>query len=294
MADTATLGAARTVSEIIPSLKVTEGGGVTVRRTFPTARFDHVDPFLLLDHLGPWEISPGKASGFPDHPHRGFETVTYVLEGEMEHKDSFGHHGSIGAGDVQWMTAGSGLVHSEMPGAGLLRTGGRLHGFQIWVNLPKRDKMIAPHYQELKAAQIPSVERAGVTARVIAGSAFGTHGAVETRTPITYLHLTLAPGASYTHSASRIQNVLVYVMGGEATIANHDRPVKEGHAALFAHDGDEIQLANPGESPLDVLLLTGEPLNEPVARYGPFVMNTREEVYKAFDDYRKGKMGTID
>src|SRR5579884_2401436 len=147
----------RTVAQIVPSLKVTEGGGVTVRRTFPTNRLDELNPFLLLDRMGPWEIAPGQATGFPDHPHRGFETVTYMLEGQIEHKDSFGHHGIIGPGDVQWMTAGSGLVHSEMPGSEIIRRGGRLHGFQIWVNLPKRDKMIAPRYQELKASEIPVV-----------------------------------------------------------------------------------------------------------------------------------------
>ena len=203
----------RSVSEIIASLRVMEGGGVSVRRTFPSPRREDVDPFLLFDHLGPYEIKPGDSTGFPDHPHRGFETVTYVLEGQMEHKDSFGHHGIIGPGDVQWMTAGSGLVHSEMPGSDLVRTGGRLHGFQIWVNLPKRDKMMAPLYQELKASEIPLAESPAkdVKVRIVAGSAFGRNGAVATRIPITYLHLTLAPGATYTHPVPRSQNAIVYI-----------------------------------------------------------------------------------
>ena len=235
MQNAATLGTTvRTVSQVVPSLKVTEGGGVSVRRTFPTTRLDDVDPFLLLDHLGPWEIAPGNATGFPDHPHRGFETVTYVLEGQMEHKDSFGHRGVIGPGDVQWMTAGSGLVHSEMPGSDLVRTGGRLHGFQIWVNLPRSEKMTPPRYQELKAAGIPVAESAGVKARVIAGSALGTRGAVETRTPITYLHLTLEPGAAYVQATPRAQNALVYIINGEASFDDHADPVVEGQAALFA------------------------------------------------------------
>lgn len=283
---------ARTVAQIVPGLKVTEGGGVTVRRTFPTSRLDDVDPFLLLDHMGPWDIAPGQATGFPDHPHRGFETVTYMLEGQMEHKDSYGHHGIIAAGDVQWMTAGSGLVHSEMPGSDLVREGGRLQGFQIWVNLPKRDKMIAPRYQELKASEIPVAGSGGVKVRIVAGSAFGRKGAVETRTPITYLHLTLAPRASYVHDVPRKQNAIVYVIEGEAGFDG--QTAGAGKAALFSHDGEEVRFSNSGDKPLDVLLLAGEPLNEPVARYGPFVMNTREEIYKAFEDYRTGKMGTIE
>lgn len=283
----------RSVAQIVPGLKVTEGGGVTVTRTFPTNRLDELDPFLLLDRMGPWEIAPGQATGFPDHPHRGFETVTYMLEGEIEHKDSFGHHGVIGPGDVQWMTAGSGLVHSEMPGSELIRNGGRLHGFQIWVNLPKRDKMIGPHYQELKASEIPVVESEGVKARIVAGSTFGRKGAVETRTPISYLHLTLAPGASYAHDVPRTQNAIVYVIGGEARFEGHPETAGEAKAAIFSHDGDRIRFSNAGNQPLDVLLLAGEPLNEPVARYGPFVMNTRAEIHQAFQDYRTGKMGTI-
>jgi len=285
----------RSVSEIIPSQSVMEGGGVSVRRAFPSPRREDVDPFLLFDHLGPYEIKPGDSTGFPDHPHRGFETVTYVLEGQMEHKDSFGHHGFIGPGDVQWMSAGSGLVHSEMPGSDLVRTGGRLHGFQIWVNLPKRDKMMAPLYQELKASEIPVAESPAkdVKVRIVAGFAFGRKGAVTTRIPITYLHLTLAPGANYTQAVPRSQNAIAYVISGQARFTGIADPVSEGNAALFAHDGDEITFSNAVSGPVDVLLLAGEPLNEPVARYGPFVMNTRAEIGQAVDDYRSGKMGSI-
>jgi redox-sensitive bicupin YhaK (pirin superfamily) len=294
MSNAATTGRiARTVAQIVPSLKAPEGGGVTVRRTFPTTRLEQVDPFLLLDEMGPWDITPGQAAGFPDHPHRGFETVTYLLEGQMEHRDSFGHHGVIGPGEVQWMTAGSGLVHSEMAGAELIRNGGRLHGFQTWVNLPQRQKMTAPRYQELKASEIPIVEKAGVKARVIAGSALGARGAVQTNTPITYIHLTLAPGSAHTQAAPRTQNALVYVISGESSVGDHAGVLNESRAAVFAHDGDEVRLSNPAARPLDVLFLAGEPLNEPVARYGPFVMNTREELYQAFEDFREGRMGVI-
>lgn len=286
----------RTVQQIAPAQRTTEGGGVTIRRAFPTPRLEDVDPFLLFDHLGPLDFKPGEAIGFPDHPHRGFETVTYLLEGVMEHKDSFGHHGVIEAGDVQWMTAGSGLVHSEMPGADIVKNGGRLHGFQIWVNLPKRDKMTEPRYQERKASAIPVAENEDrtVTARVVAGEALGKKGAVETHTPIIYVHFTLAPGASVTQDIPLAQNAIAYVINGEVTFNNAPERATEGRVATFAHDGDQVLITNTGDAPADVLVLSGEPLNEPVARYGPFVMNTKEELYRAFEDYREGKMGAIE
>jgi len=282
----------RTVAGIVPALRTTEGGGVTVRRAFPTGRLDEVDPFLLFDHMGPWEIAPGDAKGFPDHPHRGFETVTYLLEGQFEHRDSFGNQGKLEAGDVQWMTAGSGLVHSEMPGVDLVRKGGRLQGFQIWVNLPKASKMEPPRYQELKAALVPKAESNGVTVRVVAGEALGLKGAVETHVPITYVHATLQPGASYSQPLPAEQNAVAYVISGEASF--NGSKTGEGKLAIFEHDGDEVTIANAGDKALDVLVLGGRPLNEPVARYGPFVMNTREEIYQAFEDFRTGKMGVID
>src|SRR5579872_2562361 len=170
----------RSVARAIPSLSTLEGGGVEIHRAFPIPQMEDIDPFLLLDHMGSLDYRPGQSTGFPEHPHRGFETVTYLLEGQMEHKDSFGNHGLLEAGDVQWMTAGSGLVHSEMPARELVRTGGRLEGFQLWVNLPRRDKMTAPRYQELKSAAIPRATDATgeVQARVIAGESLGTRGAI--------------------------------------------------------------------------------------------------------------------
>jgi redox-sensitive bicupin YhaK (pirin superfamily) len=213
----------------------------------------------------------------------------------MEHKDSFGHHGVIEAGDVQWMTAGSGLVHSEMPGVDIVNNGGRLEGFQIWVNLPKRDKMAAPRYQERKAAAIPVAENAERTAkaRVIAGESLGKKGAVETHTPIVYVHFTLQPGATVQQTVPAEQNAIAYVFRGEVSFNGAQNRAVEGRLAAFGRDGDTIEITNPGPTPADLLILSGEPLNEPVARYGPFVMNTKDELYRAFEDYRSGKMGVI-
>ncbi len=179
----------RTVAGVINSVETLEGAGFLVRRPFPKSSFSEFDPFLLLDELGPINLKPGQAKGAPDHPHRGFETVSYVLDGRLEHKDSAGHAGLLNPGDVQWMTAGAGVVHSEMPKSMFTRTGGRLHGIQLWVNLPQRDKMMPPHYQEIPAAHIPvaQTEDRSVTVRVIAGEALGAKAVIQTRTPITCL-----------------------------------------------------------------------------------------------------------
>src|SRR5436189_495679 len=183
----------REATRITTAHRQSEGAGFVVRRPFPGAEVDSVDPFLLLDEMGPIDYAPGEAKGAPDHPHRGFETVTYVLEGAIDHGDSQGNRGRIGAGDVQWMTAGSGVIHSEMPSEEIRRDGGRLHGFQLWVNLSRRDKMMLPRYQELRAAEIPTATSADgkVSVTVIAGESLGTRAAIDTRTPIMYLHLRL-------------------------------------------------------------------------------------------------------
>ena len=285
----------RSVSRAFASLRALEGGGVEIHRAFPIPQLDALDPFLLLDHMGPINYRPGEDTGFPDHPHCGFETVTYLLEGQMEHKDSFGNRGFLNPGDVQWMTAGSGLVHSEMPGRDLVRTGGRLEGFQLWVNLPRRDKMTAPHYQELKAAQIPQAASAdgSVRVKVIAGESLGVRGAIESRTPILYLHVTLGPGASFEQSVPRTFNAFAYVIRGQAQFGTA-APQSENRVVVFAPDADAVAVTNPGTTPADFLLVAGEPIGEPVARYGPFVMNTRDELVQAFSDYRSGKMGRID
>jgi quercetin 2,3-dioxygenase len=284
----------RSVITIIDSERTLEGGGFPVRRPFPTARLLQVDPFLLLDHLGPVQWGPGQGIGAPDHPHRGFETVTYLLSGEMQHKDSAGHRGRLGPGDVQWMTAGAGVVHSELPSDAFMRDGGTMHGFQIWVNLPARDKMIRPRYQDIPAARIPQAADGKVRVRVIAGAALGQSAVIETHTPIIYLHFTLQPGGEIVQPVPRDHNALAYVIHGELRAGAEGRHVREGRMARFG-GGDAVRLAVDGEAagPADALLLAGVPLNEPVERYGPFVMNTRDEIVQAIRDYQSGKMGSI-
>jgi redox-sensitive bicupin YhaK (pirin superfamily) len=284
----------RRVARVIEAVSTLEGGGFPVRRPFPTAGFSHFDPFLLIDHLGPVDWPPDGAIGAPDHPHRGFETVTYVLQGENEHRDSFGNADVLGPGDVQWMTAGGGVIHSEMPTPAFKRNGGRQHGFQIWVNLPAADKMMTPRYQTLRANQIPLASSADglAHARVIAGEALGVAARIDTRVPIQMLHYTLEPGAHVDQQVPREQQGLVYVFGGTAVVG--DREVRTGQAALLS-SGDSIELGNRADASerVELLLLSGKPLNEPVARYGPFVMNTREQIEQAFRDYQSGRFGVI-
>lgn len=288
----------RTVAGIINSVETLEGEGMLVRRPFPKSTFSDFDPFLLLDELGPIDIEPGQAKGAPNHPHRGFETVSYVLEGRLEHKDSQGHAGQLGAGDVQWMTAGAGVVHSEMPEREFARTGGRLHGLQLWVNLPRRDKMIEPRYQEISAEQIPTAQTDDglVTVKAIAGEALGVKAALATQTPIMYLHFTLQPGATVVQPVPKEYNAFTYVLDGEGLFGTDKERAGDGQMVLFAQDGEEVAIANPSDarSPLQVLLIAGVPLNEPVVRYGPFVMNTEAEIVQAIEDYRNGRMGSID
>jgi len=287
----------RPVISVTDSIRTLEGGGFPVRRPFPTRDLMQFDPFLLLDHLGPVTWGPGEGIGAPDHPHRGFETVTYLLSGGFQHKDSAGHAGKLTPGDVQWMTAGSGVVHSELPSDEFMRDGGVMHGFQIWVNLPARDKMMKPHYQEIPKTGVPEALSADgkVKVRVIAGAALGKSAVIETRTPIYFLHYTLQPGGATAQSIPAGHNALVYLISGEARLGAEQKPVREGQMAMLG-DGDHIWLAVADEAsaPADLLLLAGVPLNEPVARYGPFVMNTREEIEQAFRDYQSGRMGRID
>src|SRR5262245_17843551 len=225
----------RRVEHVIKAHRQLEGGGFVVRRPFPTGVLDLVDPFLLLDEMGPADYGPGEAKGAPDHPHRGFETVTYMLEGQFEHEDSAGHRGTIAAGDVQWMTAGGGVVHSEMPAADIRRHGGRIHGFQVWVNLPARDKMMAPRYQEVPAARIPQATtpdgRAHV--RVIAGEALGVRAVIDTRTPIVYQDWSLSPGAVVEQPLAEGHHGFVYVFEGSAVVGRDGHSLGEGQAGLL-------------------------------------------------------------
>ena len=280
----------REVTKIVTAHRQREGGGFIVRRPFPSASFRHADPFLLLDEMGPVEYGPGEAIGAPDHPHRGFETVTYVLEGEMEHEDSAGHRGRLGAGDVQWMTAGRGIVHSEMPSRAMRQRGGRMHGFQIWVNLPARDKLTAPRYQEIPHAAIPEAATPDGRAvvHVIAGEALGAKAVIETRTPIGYLHWIFSPGASVDVPVPADHAAYVYVFDGAVRVGG--REVKDGQLAILS-DGNRVQLEASERA--QALLLTGVPLREPVVQYGPFVMNTEKEIVQAIEDYQAGRLGEI-
>jgi redox-sensitive bicupin YhaK (pirin superfamily) len=286
----------RPVGQVVPSLRTVEGGGFVVRRTFPTGRLDMVDPFLLLDHMGPSDYGPGEAVGAPDHPHRGFETVTYMLEGTFEHQDSSGGGGYLGPGDVQWMTAGAGIVHSELPAERIRREGGRVHGLQLWVNLPRADKMAPPRYQEIKSDTIPVAEpAAGARVNVVAGDVFGVRGPVDTHSPIVYLHVTLSPGASLDVPIPPGHRAMAYVIRGRGQFGDAKTAGAEAELVLFAGDEGDVHLEAPddAEQPLDALVISGVPLREPVARYGPFVMNTRDELVQAFDDYQSGAMGRI-
>jgi redox-sensitive bicupin YhaK (pirin superfamily) len=287
----------RTVAGIVNSIETLEGGGFLVRRPFPKASFSDFDPFLLLDEMGPMDVAPGEAKGAPDHPHRGFETVTYMLSGDMEHKDSSGHAGQLRSGDVQWMTAGAGVVHAEMPSSEFMRKGGRMHGFQLWVNLPQRDKMIKPRYQEIPGAKIPKATSVDglVSVSVIAGEAMGEKAVIETRTPIIYLHYRIKPGGVVNQKVPHDYNAFAYVVDGAGLFGAESERGADGQMIMFAPDGDEVRIENPAVAleTLEVLLIAGGPLNEPIARYGPFVMNTETEIHQAFEDYRRGRMGAI-
>jgi len=294
--NTPSTGSSRRVAKIIDALSTIEGGGFPVRRPFPIAGFSHFDPFLLVDHLGPVEWQPGQALGAPDHPHRGFETVTYVLAGENEHRDSFGNSDVLGPGDVQWMTAGAGVIHAEMPTPRFHAAGGVQEGFQIWVNLPAAEKMMQPRYQTLRKDQIPLATSADgkVQVRVIAGDSLGVSARIDTRVPVQMLHFTIAPGGSLEQTVPADQSAMIYVFRGELTLGSEATRVSEGQAALLT-TGDAIQLAvrSDARESAQALLLSGRPLNEPVARYGPFVMNTREQIEQAFIDFQSGKFGVI-
>lgn len=289
--------APRSVRMLVTAHVQLEGGGFQVRRPFPGRVLDQVDPFLLLDEMGPMNLGPGEAKGAPDHPHRGFETVTYLLSGEMEHRDSHGHAGRLAPGDVQWMTAGAGVVHSELPSPRFLREGGRLHGFQLWVNLPAAEKMARPRYQDLRADAIPvaRTDDGLATVRVVAGESLGVSARVRTFTPILYLHVSLAPGGRLAQAVPAEWSAFAYVFEGAAEVGRDGRLVRSGQLAVLDADGDAATLAADEDTgPAELLLAAGAPLREPVARYGPFVMNTEEELVQAFADFRAGRMGEIE
>lgn len=288
----------RSIKLVIKSNQTPEGDGFVVHRSFPSGSIRNLDPFLLLDEMGPLDLLPYESKGFPEHPHRGFVTVTYMLEGRFEHKDSQGNSGKLGPGDVQWMTAGSGLVHSEMPEKEFSKTGGRLHGFQLWINLKKTDKWIKPDYQDVPSTRIPQVSTPDgkVSARVIAGNYLDAKAVINTLTPILYLHFTLQPGGQVVQSVPENYNAFAYVIDGEGLFGKDKTVVGEKKLIVFENDGEIISIreSDNAKSPLDVLLIAGMPLNEPIVQYGPFVMNTREEMDKTLEDFRNGRIGKIE
>ena len=277
----------RTIDRVIDAVATNEGAGFLVHRPFPTPALEHIDPFLLLDEMGPMDLAPGEAKGAPDHPHRGFETVTYMVNGTMEHEDSAGNSGKIGPGDVQWMTAGSGIIHSELPSEQIVRDGGRMHGFQLWVNLPRRDKMMAPRYQEIRSENIPEAasDRGDATVRVIAGESMGTSAVIDTRTPITYLHFKLENGGAFSQSIPPDFTALVYLFDGELSIG--ETSLRRGQLAILG-EGSSVELKHSGSERAQCLLIAGRPLGEPIARYGPFVMNYHAEIRQAVADLQSG------
>ena len=290
----------RPVTKVVTAQRALEGEGFVVRRPFPGAGLSQADPFLLLDQIGAVEYAPGEAKGTSWHPHRGFETVTYMIDGALEHQDTTGGGGLITDGATQWMTAGAGIPHIERPPERLVAKGGLFHGIQLWVNLPAASKWLAPRYQDIEARDVTllSNDDGSSVVRVIAGELAGHRGPGATHTPITYLHATLAPGARLALPWPRDFNALVYVLAGRGYAGVERRPLDEGQLAMFG-DGDAITISAADEQPVaaksgwEVLVLGGFPIREQIARYGPFVMNTREEIIQALEDFNAGRMGTI-
>jgi redox-sensitive bicupin YhaK (pirin superfamily) len=290
----------RPVARVVAAHHTVEGAGFEVWRPFPGGVDSHVaDPFFLLDQLGPVEYAPGRAVGAPWHPHRGFETVTYVIDGVVAHHDSNGGGGVIGEGDTQWMTAGSGILHDEVPTEEFVRSGGPMHGVQLWVNLPAALKFTPPRYQAITAGELTLVSSGdgGALVRLIAGDLAGFSGPGSTHTPITYAHASVHPGASFSVPWTPTFSALAYVLSGRGFAGPDRRPV-EAHDLVVFGPGDTLTVAaaanQPEDSPrLEVLLLGGLPIREPIAHYGPFLMNTRQEIIEAMEDFQSGRMGHI-
>ncbi|WP_072804802.1 pirin family protein [Rhodococcoides yunnanense] len=274
-----------------------EGEGFPVRRAFAGIDLPALDPFIHMDQMGEVNYAPGEPKGTPWHPHRGFETVTYMIDGIMEHQDSHGGGGIISGGDTQWMTAGAGILHIEAPPEHLVQSGGLFHGVQLWVNLPRDNKLASPRYQDITGNKVAllSSDDGGALVRVIAGEVAGHHGPGSTYTPIALAHATVAPGASVSLPWNRDFNALVYVLAGAGTVGADRRPIHMGQTALFGR-GDTIEFTasdapDSRSESLEVFVLGGKPIREPVAMAGPFVMNTKSEVLQAFEDYQAGRFG---
>ncbi|MGE5718966.1 MAG: pirin family protein [Nocardioidaceae bacterium] len=289
----------RPVVQITDAPRGFEGEGFPVRRAFAGVDLALLDPFIHMDQMGEVEYAPGEPKGTPWHPHRGFETVTYMIDGLLDHHDSNGGGGSITDGDTQWMTAGSGLLHIEAPPEWLVQKGGLFHGVQLWVNLPREQKLTTPRYQDLRAGQVglATSADAGALVRIIAGEIAGQKGPGATHTPMTMVHATLEPTASLDLPWDPEFNALVYVLSGEGAVGVEGRPVRTGNLAVLGR-GDFVTLAanrsqQSRSAALDVLVIGGKPIREPVAWAGPFVMNTKAEVLAAFEDFQAGRLGQI-
>jgi quercetin 2,3-dioxygenase len=289
----------RPVKSITDAPAGLEGEGFPVRRAFAGVPMADLDPFIHMDQMGEVEYAPGEPRGTAWHPHRGFETVTYMIDGTFQHQDSIGGGGLITNGSTQWMTAGSGILHIERPPDQLVATGGLFHGIQLWVNLPAADKWIDPRYQGIEADQVLllSSPDGGALVRVIAGDVANHRGPGSTHTPIALVHATLEPGAELTLPWSREFNALVYALSGNGSAGPELRPMHTGQLAVLG-TGDALVLrADPTQESrhpgLDVLILGGRPIGEPVYAHGPFVMNTRAEIIQAFEDFEAGKLGTV-
>jgi len=292
-------GADRPVVSVTTGPTGFEGEGFPVHRAFAGVDAALLDPFVHMDQMGEVDYAPGEPKGTAWHPHRGFETVTYMIDGIFQHQDSIGGGGVIANGDTQWMTAGSGILHIEAPPEALVASGGLFHGLQLWVNLPAADKWVAPRYQDIKRDQVAllSSDDAGALVRVIAGDLAGTTGPGVTHTPMAMTHVTVSPGAQLTLPWPRHFNALVYALAGQGTVGAEQRPLAAGQLAALGA-GDVVTVAadasqDSRSSAFEVVVLGGRPIREPVAVYGPFVMNTRAELAQAMEDYQAGRLGQV-
>ena len=281
------------VLKILKCIQTYEGDGIPVTRAFPIPSMRESDPFLLFDHFGPINYEPGGATGVPAHPHCGFEAITYMLGGEVEHRDSYGGQAEIKTGDVQWMTTGSGLIHSELVTEKFKKSGGVMEGLQIWVNLPQKNKQVKPWYQHIKKNTIPQVSiNEKIKIKVLVGEVNGARSKVQTYSPVSIFDIQFSKPGMTQFKVDKEQNLMVYVINGQLQFADIDKVANKGDIVFFDQSNDDMQLTSISEEG-SYLLLAGKPLNEPLARYGPFIANSEREIKKALMDYKGGKMGKL-